>query len=30
MLTLPSEYTIILTSFARLFSKRIWPSVQVR
>jgi hypothetical protein len=29
MLTLPSEYTTILTSFARLFSKRIWHAVQV-
>lgn len=29
MLSLPSGFTIILTSFARLFSKRIWPSVQV-
>lgn len=29
MLTLPNEYITILTSFARLFSKRIWHSVQV-
>jgi hypothetical protein len=28
MITLPSEYTTILTSFARLFSKRLWPLVQ--
>jgi hypothetical protein len=26
---LPSEYITILTSFARLFSKRLWQSVQV-
>jgi DDE superfamily endonuclease len=26
---LPSEYTTILTSFARLFSKRIWHSAQL-
>jgi hypothetical protein len=26
---LPSEYTTILTSFARLFSQRIWHSVQI-
>jgi hypothetical protein len=26
---LPSEYTTILTSFARLFTKRIWQTVQV-
>jgi DDE superfamily endonuclease len=26
---LPSEYTTILTSFARLFSKRLWKYVQV-
>lgn len=26
---MPSEYTTILTSFARLFRKRIWQSVQV-
>jgi hypothetical protein len=26
---LPSEYTTILTSFARLFSKRIWQSAQL-
>jgi DDE superfamily endonuclease len=29
MLTLPSEYTIILTSFARLFRKRIWQQAQL-
>lgn len=29
MLTLPSEYTIILTSFARLFSQRVWQSTQL-
>jgi hypothetical protein len=29
MHTLPSEYTMILTSFARLFSKRVWRLAQV-
>jgi hypothetical protein len=29
MLTLPSEYTTILSSFARLFSKRIWQKAQL-
>jgi hypothetical protein len=29
MLTLPSDYTTILTSFARLFSKRIWQHAQL-
>jgi hypothetical protein len=29
MLTLPSEYTTILMSFSRLFSKRIWQSAQL-
>jgi hypothetical protein len=29
MLTLPSEYITILTSFARLFSKRIWQTAQI-
>ena len=29
MLTLPSEYTTILSSFARLFSKRIWQNAQL-
>jgi len=28
MLTLPSEYTTILTSFTRLFSKRVWKYAQ--
>jgi hypothetical protein len=28
MHTLPSEYTMILTSFARLFSKRVWRFAQ--
>jgi len=28
MLTLPSEYNMILTSFARLFSKRVWRFAQ--
>jgi hypothetical protein len=28
-LTLPSEYTTILTSFARPFSKRIWKHAQI-
>lgn len=29
MLTLPSEYTTILTSFTRLFSKRVWQHAQI-
>jgi len=29
MLTLPSEYTTILSSFARLFSKRVWQHAQL-
>jgi hypothetical protein len=29
MLTLPNEYTTILTSFARLFSQRIWEKAQI-
>ena len=29
MQTLPSEYITILSSFARLFSKRIWPHAQL-
>ncbi len=29
MHTLPSEYTTILTSFARLFSKRVWQHAQL-
>ena len=29
MLTLPSEYTTILSSFGRLFSKRVWQHAQL-
>ena len=29
MPTLPAEYTTILTTFARLFSKRVWQHVQI-
>ena len=29
MQTLPSEYTTILSSFARLFSKRVWQHAQL-